>query len=88
MAYLLKKDRPYEIPVNTMLISPAGVRFGVRSCTRHDDDLYLLDGVDLDLAENHNPDIKAADGDRVKLISGFLWPEIGWQIQTMPGFVK
>ena len=31
-AYLLKKDRPYEIPVDTIMCSPSGVRFVIRSC--------------------------------------------------------
>ena len=86
--YLLKKDRLYEIPVNTIMLSPAGILFSILSCMRHDDDLYLLHGVVLDTDEYHKPDSKAADGDHTKLTTGFLWPEIGWQIQTMLRFVK
>ena len=57
---------------------PFGVRFGVRSCARHDDDLYLLNGVELKIDKYHKSISKEADGDCVKLTSGFLRPEIGW----------
>jgi len=31
-AYLLKKDKPYYIPINTIMISPGGTRFYVVEC--------------------------------------------------------
>ena len=36
-AYLLKKDRPYELPANTQMVSTGGLKFTVTSCKHSSD---------------------------------------------------
>jgi len=47
-AYLLKKDKPYEIPQHTVMTPPNGVRFSVVSCDYHYDYKCELKGHVLD----------------------------------------
>ena len=68
------------------MTSPNGVRFSVVSCGYHDDYKYELKGHVLDDSPVEMTDEMLSESTRI--IDGFLWPEIGWEVESMPGFGK
>ena len=82
-SYLLTKDRPYELPDDTIMTSPFGLQFRVTSCQYYTDELYFVCGSIVS-EDNIVPD---AEHDAKLIKEGFMYPDIGWIVDFMPGFL-
>jgi hypothetical protein len=78
----LKQDRPYSLPKGTQMQSPNGMRFVVEECVQHSDTRFLVKGACV-----LDPNQELEHSEDVLIREGFLWPEIGWKVTWMPGFV-
>ncbi len=89
-AYLIKQDKAFVLPLNSVMESPSGIKFKVTKVEAID--IYVMrifgalldDRVDIDPADN--------DGNRkraeieVNNSVEFLWPTAGWDVVNVPGF--
>ena len=89
-AYLIKRDKCFVVPIDTMMESPSGIRFKVIKV--NEQDAYttrifgeVLPGHGTLNPEESNFNKKTAE---IKAITevGFLWPVAGWNVVSVPGF--
>ena len=70
-----------------MMEYPHSVRFKVSTCTFNDIYSYEIKGIVIDKSDvGSQCGHKTSKINRIK--GGFLWPLIGWDIISMPGFGK
>ena len=83
----LKRDKTFEVPVGTEMVSPLGIRFKVVTCKRQDPFTVVIKGALLSpIGDDASEGMKdqAIQIDKYKI----LWPQVGWDIVLMPGTVE
>ena len=84
-AYFATKSKPIDLPNETVVRSPHDVQFVVTSCDSRDQYQYLVFGTPISQLESVAPEVVA---DKNIILAGVVWPEIGWEVVSMPGFTK
>ena len=92
-AMILKQDRPYHLPPGTRMRSPRGVSLVVLVCLEHTEyQLKIAGCLPLDyitgLAEDGAVQTDLHIYDQRRILEGFLYPEISWEIENVPGLSK
>ena len=82
-SYYAIKAKPIDLPVGTVVRSPHGVEFNVTSCEKKTQYQYLVLGSPLTHPNSIAPHVVA---DKNIILTGVVWPEVGWEIVSMPGF--
>ena len=83
--YYAKKAKPIDLPVGTVLQSPHGVLFEVVSCKQETPYRFMVCGT---LLSHLDSVVEKEVADKNLILTGVLWPEVGWEIQSMPGFTE
>jgi hypothetical protein len=84
-AMFLKKNKSFEVPKGSTMISPNGIKFRVVSCDKVDNYGYLITGsVDNPPSSDCLTDGMLCDIDQIHSGS-VLWPNFGWHIVNVDG---
>ena len=91
----LKEDRPYQLPIGTTMQSSLGIDFMVTLCAEHSSNRILIRGVIITpilpvSVEDENANLVSGNlvHEQCCILSGFPWPEIGWEVIKIPGFTN
>ena len=83
--YYAKKAKPIDLPVGTIVKSPHGVMFEVDSCKQETPYRFMVCGTIVSHLESTVDKVVA---DKNLILTGVVWPEVGWEVQSMPGFTE
>ena len=89
-AMFLREDKPYDLPPGTTMKSPNGVPFILLECSRHSETHLKLTGCVfphyiMALVESERPVAGECLHDQQRILEGFLYPDIGWDVISVPG---
>ena len=87
---LLKENHPSLLPIGLKMSSSQGVPMIALACMRHSDThLKVSDFVPLDFMTRCSASTFVLSDlhlyDQRRILEGFLYPEIGWTVDSIPG---
>ena len=87
-AMYLREDKPYKLPPDTLMRSPHGILFKVVSCVQRIDTRFKVTGYvcpEYVMQQGCNFPALYEQHEMHRILTGFLYPEIGWEVLDVPG---
>lgn len=80
----LTKHKAFALPIDSIMVSPHGVKFKVTSCTVQDPYTVVIKGTLLSSIEECSSEEQRNEADLIEHHNLF-WPKVGWEVVSMPG---